>query len=282
MPLTDFYRFLTDGVSMLNMKPFLPILTACAMAGAVLALPAGQAAASPLPEYAFAHVTGNSFRMELPDIASIDFQVVAVDADPAAARAVIEARIAEIHALMKELSVDPEDMVAREVRQGIRKERAADGAALYELSTDVKINVRNVANWQRLAGGLLGKPNLDSFASAFDLSTMDQVTDELVAAAIADARHRAEVMAASSGRRLGPVMAVTADQLKKLGTTMGLQREEFRMPRAANRGNGNQKVEDIDRDTFLTPQVLKLGQNADVVFRLENGPAQKPRPVKKP
>ena len=32
-----------------------------------------------------------------------------------------------------------------------------------------------------LAGGLLGKPNLDSFAADFDLSTMNKVTDEMVA-----------------------------------------------------------------------------------------------------
>jgi hypothetical protein len=89
-------------------------------------------------------------------------------------------------------------------------------------------------------------------------------------------------MAEAAGRRLGPATAVTTDALKKLGTKMGLEREEFRMPRSTGRGTGNQRAEEIDRETFLAPQSLKLGMAADVVFRLENGPPAKARPAKKP
>jgi uncharacterized protein YggE len=267
---------------MLKMKPFLPVLAASLMAVAALAVTASRATASTIPDYAFVHVTGGSFRVEIPDIASLDFQIVAVDADPAAARSVIEARVAELRTLMQELSIAPDDMVVREVRQNVRKERAAGSPPVVELSADVKINLRNVANWPRLAGGVLGKPNIDSFASNFDLSTMDKVNDELVTEAIVDARRRAEVMAAASGRRLGPVMAVTTDALKKLGTTMGLEREEFRTPRASGRGTGNQRAEDIDRETFLMVQMLKLRQSADVVFRLEDGAPARARTAKKP
>jgi uncharacterized protein YggE len=266
---------------MLKMKPFLPIVAASLLAAAALALPAATAVASTIPDYPFVHVTGSAFRPLMPDIASLDFQIVAADADPAAARGVIDARVAEVRALMQQLSIAADDLQVREVRQSIRKERGADGKPVYELSCDVHIQLRNVANWPALGGGLLGKPNLDSFAADFDLSTMDQVTDELVTEAIADARHRAEVMAAASGRRLGPVMAVTPDALKKLGTTMGLEREEFRMERRSS-GKSNQRAEDIDRDTFVMLQVLKLRQPVDVIFRLENGAPAKAHPAKKP
>jgi uncharacterized protein YggE len=266
---------------MLKLKPFLPILVASFLAAGALALPTAPAVASTIPDYPFVHVVGTSFRVEMPDIAALDFQIIAADADPAAARAVIEARVAEIRALMQELSVDPEDMVVSDVRQGVRKEHAPNGAAVYELSAAVKINVRNVANWPRLAGGVLGKPNVDSFAADFDLSTMDKVNDELVAEAIVDARRRADVMAAASGRRLGPAMAMTTDALKKLGTRLGLEREEFKAPRAGRR-TGNQRADEIDRDTFLTVQALKLGQAVDVVYRLENGPAAKAPAARRP
>jgi uncharacterized protein YggE len=265
---------------MLNMKPFLPILTACAMAATVLTLPAASAAASPLPEYAFAHVAGNSFRVEMPDIASLDFQIVAEGTDPAAARATIDARMAEVRELMQKLSIDVEDLQVREVRQGVRKQRAADGAPVYELSCDVKINLRNVANWPALAGGLLGRPNLDSFAADFDLSTMDKVTDEMVAEAVADARHHAEIMAAASGRRLGPAMAVTNDAIKKLGTNLGLERDEFRAERKQGRRPANQSAEQIDRDVFIMVQMLKLRQSVDMVYRLENAAPGKVRPAR--
>jgi uncharacterized protein YggE len=267
---------------MLKLKPFLPIYIASLLATAALALPARLALASTIPDYPFAHVSGSAFRMEMPDIATLDFQVVAADTDPAAARAVIDARMAEVRVLMQQLSIDADDLQVREVRQGVRKERAADGAPVYELSADVHIRLRNVANWPALGGGLLGKPNLDSFAADFDLSTMQQVNDEMVTEAIADARRRAEVIAAASGSRLGQVTAVTTDALKKLGTSMGMEREEFRAERQSRRGPTNQRVEDIDRETFLMVQSLKMRQPVDVVFRLENGSAKKGHAARKP
>jgi uncharacterized protein YggE len=267
---------------MLKLKPLLPVLTACLMAVAALSLPTGPAVASTIPDYPFVHVSGSTFRIELPDIATLDFQIVAADADPAAARAVIDARMAEVRELMQKLSIDPDDLLVREVRQGVRKERAADGAPVYELSCDVHIRLRNIANWPALGGGLLGKPNLDSFAADFDLSTMDQVNDEMVTAAIADARRRADIMAEAGGRRLGPMMAATPDALKKLGTAMGLERDEFRAERRSGRGPSNQRAEDIDRETFLMVQALKLRQSVDIVFRLENAVPSRGRATRKP
>jgi uncharacterized protein len=237
----------------------------------LLALSGSAAGAADLPAYPFVHVTGSAFQSALPDVGSLDFEVVAVDADPAAARAVLEARMGEVRALMQQHGLDPDDAQAREVRQSVRKgEQGQSGAPLYEVRCDVHVNVKNLTVWPALAGGLLGKPNLDGFASSFDLSTMDQLVDELVTDAIRDARRRADVMAAAAGRRVGPVMGATPDQLKNLTTAMGLERGDFREPaRRANGGRGEQ----TDRDQLLVIPALRLRQPVDVVFRLENAPA---------
>jgi uncharacterized protein YggE len=235
----------------------------------VLLLATGAAHASPVPDYPFVHVTGSAFQAVVPDIGSLDFEVVAQDADPATARAVLETRVGEVRALMRQFGMDPEDAVVREVRQGIRKDgRAADGAPLYELRCDVHINVRNLANWAPLAGGLLGKPNLDGFASAFDRSDMQKIDEELVTQAIQDARRKADVMAAGFGRRVGGVMAATPDGLKNLGTAMGLEREDFRRPRSADAT----RAQDVEREQLLAVPAMKLRQPVDVIFRLENAP----------
>jgi hypothetical protein len=244
-----------------------------------LACAAGAAQASPVPDYPFVHVVGSAYTAVIPDIAVLDFEIVATDGDPAAAKAVLEARVGEIRALMQQLSLDPDDAVVREVRQGVRKgEQAPGGGPLYELRCDVKVSVRNVSSWPALAGGLFGKPNLDGFASTFDLSTMQQTNDELVANAIADARRRAEVIAAASGRRLGAVTAVTPEAIKNLSTAMGLQRDDFRIERrtgAPDRGN-------VDREQLMTLTAIRLNQPVDVIFRLENLSGARPRPLKKP
>jgi uncharacterized protein YggE len=235
----------------------------------VLLLASGAAGAASVPDYPFVHVTGSAFLAVVPDIGSLDFEIVAPDADPAAARAVLEGRLGEVRDLARQLGIAADDVTVREVRQGIRKEeRAANGAPLYELRCDVHINVRNVANWAALAGGLLGKPNLDGFASAFDRSDMDKIHDELVTQAIQDGRRQADVMAAASGRRTGGVMGATPDTLKNLSTAMGLERGEFRRDGGADRA----RSQDVDREQLLALPALKLRQAVDMIFRLENPP----------
>jgi hypothetical protein len=245
----------------------------------LLVFAAGSALASPVPAYPFVHVTGSAFVTVVPDIASLDFEIVAVDADPAAARAVVESRIGEVRALLQQLSLDPDDAAVREVRQTVRKGDGGEGsgaagagaapAMLYELRCDVHINVNNLSVWPALAGGLLGKPNLDGFAPAFDRSDMDRINDDLMTAAIRDARRRAEVMAGGFGRRVGGMMGATPDALKNLSTAMGLERSEFH-PR---RGSDPERPQGVDRDQLLVVPAIKLRQPVDVIFRLEGGGA---------
>jgi uncharacterized protein YggE len=235
----------------------------------ILSLSTGAASAASVPDYPFVHVTGSAFQAVVPDIGSLDFEIVAVDADPATARAVLETRVGEVRALMGQLGVEADDAIVREVRQGIRKEeRAANGAPLYELRCDVHINVRNLANWAPLAGGLLGKPNLDGFASGFDRSDMEKIYDELITQAILDARRQADVMAAAGGRRVGAVMGATPEALKNVSSAMGLERGEFRR----DVRTGNVRGQNIDREQLLAVPALKLRQPVDVIFRLENLP----------
>jgi uncharacterized protein YggE len=246
--------------------------SAVLLASALLSM-SMPATAEALPAYPFIHVTGSAYQQVMPDIAAVDFEVVAVDADPAVARSTVEARIGEARALMQQLSLDPDDLVVREIRQSEPKDKQpAGGGPVYEVRCDVHINVRNVSNWPALAGGLLGKANLDGFASSFDLSNMDQVNDQLVTEAIADARRRAGVMAAADGRRLGAMMAATPQDLKNLTTSMGLERSDFRY----QRDTSNARPGDTDRDTFVMVQMLKLRQPVDVIFRIE-GAAQAKR-----
>ena len=247
-------------------------LSRAVLLAASLLIASLPALADSLPAYPFIHVTGSAFQQAMPDIGALDFEAVALDADPAAARALLETRIGEARALMQQLGLDPDDLVVREVRQSLPKDKQpAAGAPVYELRCDVHINVRNLASWPALAGGLLGKPNLDGFASSFDLSTMDRVNDELMAQAIADARRRAGVIAAADGRRLGAMTAATPQELKNLTTSMGLDRAEFRY----QRNQSNARPQNADREQLLTVQAIKLRQPVDVIFRLEGAAAAK-------
>jgi len=228
------------------------------LAGLVL-LPAA-AGASPLPAYPFVHVSADASRYTTPNIGAIDFQVTAPDADPALARATLETRVAEVRALLQEQGVPLEDMETRDVRREPGMD-AAGNATPQELRVSVHLIVRDLAKWRAVVAPLLVKPNLNGFATSFDLVERDAFEAGLMDLALKDARRRADIIARGARRKLGPVMAVTPGNVKNVGATMGLVRADmgYERSRASNAGA---------RD-FLNVDALKLVQPVDVVFRLE-------------
>jgi uncharacterized protein YggE len=220
------------------------------------------APASNLPDYPFIHVTGSASTYVLPDIGTIDFEVIASDKDPAAARTVIDERVAAIRALMEANGLPVEDMEVRNVRQEVRKARAAEAEAIYDLRCVVHIKVRELVKWSPFASGLVGMPNLDAFATAFDTTEHDQVEAGLSGEAIKDARRKAEGLAAGFGRKLGAVTAVTTGSLKNLSNAMGLVSGDLSYRR-------DQKAQKVDRENLLNVLMLPMGQTVDVIFRIK-------------
>jgi uncharacterized protein YggE len=218
--------------------------------------------ASQLPEYPFIHVNGSARTYAIPDIGEIDFQVVAADADPAVARATVEARLVEIRALLEEQGLEADAADARDLRQDIRK--GGDAAApVYEIRCTVHLRISDLTKWGAIAGGLAAKPNLDGFYTEFGSTERDKIEADLTAKAILDARHRAEAMAASFGRKLGPVTGVTPAALKNLTGAMGLvQLDAFRRQNATN-------PQKPARGDLVNISPLEFGQSVDIIFRIK-------------
>jgi uncharacterized protein YggE len=220
--------------------------------------------ASQLPEYPFIHVTGSAFTYAMPDNGELDFDIVATDADPAVARATVEARVAEIQALMEEQGFAADDVQVRDVRQNIRKDGdAAAQAQRYDIKCTVHLNVRNLVKWSAVTGGLLAKPNLDNFSTNFGTSERDKIETDLANEAIANARRRAEAMAAGFGRKLGPVTAVTPGTLKNLTGSMGL------MPADFNGRSNSSSASRVARGDIVNIVNLKFSQTVDIIFRIK-------------
>ena len=124
------------------------------------------------------------------------------------------------------------------------------------------INVRDLTNWKSLAGGFLGMPNLSSFAVAFDSTKREEAEAALMAEAIADARKRAQMIAAGFGRKLGAVAAVSPAGLRNLGSAMGLVNADFRYSRET-------RAQQVYKNNILQIVPLKLAQPVDVIFRIK-------------
>lgn len=226
-----------------------------------VALAAGAASGSQLPDYPFIHVSASAEVRLAADIGTIDFDIAATDADAAAARGTVEARVAAIRALVEGLKLPADDVEIHDVRQDIARPQPGATATMYDVRCSVHLNVRDMSRWEALAAGLVGMANLDGFAVSFDTATREAAEAELMADSIRQARKKAEVIAAGFGRKLGPVAAVSTAPLKNLGAAMGLVGADFR-PRDA-------RALKVDAAGLAQVAPLKLGQSVDVVFRIK-------------
>jgi uncharacterized protein len=229
---------------------------------AVLATAPLFASASDLPDYPFIHANGVGFAYVMPDIGEIDFEILVVDADPEAARQLVESRIAQLRALAEGLGLAPDALEIRDVRKEIRKgENRPDGVVFYSLRCGVHIKVKDLTKWPELMLPLIDMPNLDGFSTEFSVADRDKVEMELLNEAIRAARKRGEGMAAGFGKKLGPVMAVTSGQLANLTRSMGLSPVD-----RFNRGSSASRI--TDKRDLLLVTVLKWSQAVDVIFKI--------------
>ena len=229
---------------------------------AILAAAPLFAVASDLPDYPFIHANGVGFAYVMPDIGEIDFEILAVDADPEVARQLVEARIAQLRALAEGLGLAADALEIRDVRKAIRKEESRpDGVAYYSLRCGVHIKVKDLAKWPELMLPLIDMPNLDGFTTEFSVADRDKVEMDLLNEAIRAARKRGEGMAAGFGKKLGPVAAVSSGQLANLTRAMGLSPVD-----RFNRGSS--AAQTVNKRELLLVTVLKWSQAVDVIFKI--------------
>ena len=225
--------------------------------------------AADLPTYPFIHVSGEGFVMVAPDMGEIDFDVSAFDADPAAAVALIQARVEEIRALLVEHSGPPEGdsaavLEVQDMRKEMRNAANPDPAASpeYDIRSSVHIVVRDLTKWRPIMQTLLEMKNIDHMSTTFGKSDRIKVEQELTAAAIKDALRRAEGMAAGFSKKVGPVTAISSSPLRNLTKAVGLMPTDYYNPERRAQAKTSEK-------DFLSITVLRWTQNVDMIFRIK-------------
>lgn len=233
---------------------------------AALAFVPFAASASQLPDYPFIHASGSNATYVIPDVGEVDFEILAHDADPEAARKIVEGKVAEVRALVGGLGLAEADVEIRDIRREIRKpDPSQPGVFVYDIKCGVHIKVSDLSKWRALVSPLLNMGNLDGFMTGFDASNREKIETELTSDAIKVARRKAEAMAAGLGRKLGPVSAISSGELKNLTRAMGLAAtaNEVRGRSAGRPGS------DYDRNELVHIVPMKLAQSVDVIFRIK-------------
>jgi uncharacterized protein YggE len=238
---------------------FKPFLKQFALAGMMLGSPM-LAQASQLPDYPFVHASGTAFVHVLPDRGEVDFDISADDAEPEAARAVLDGRVGELRALMEQQGLSAGDIEINGVRREMRKGDAK--AEAYDLLCAVHIEVKDLSKWRALLQPLLAMKNLDHFSVTFGTAERDRIELELAAQALKDAQRRADAMARGVGKRAGAATAISSGQLKNLTSAVGLQTTN-------DYTNTDKKGRQQEGADLLMVSALKFSQSVDVIFRIK-------------
>lgn len=228
---------------------------------AVLWMAHGAVQAGDLPAYSFIHVQGQGTSYAVPDVGEIEFVVSINDADPERARVLVEERLLAVRELMTKYAVPEGDITVRDVRREMPKGEPAP-APSYLLKCNVRIVVKTIASWKDIVTGLLAMPNLDDFGVSFDRSDRAAIETQLMQDALKNARKKAADIAAGVGRKLGPASGVSMGQIRNLSRAMGLTEVDY------PRDQGARNVTS-DRDSLGTISVIRMGQSADVLYRLK-------------
>lgn len=221
----------------------------------VVALLPLAAPAAELPSYPFIHSAGEGFVMLAPDLGEIDFDISAYDADPAVASALVAERAAQVRALLE--GVDASANI-----NNVRKELRKGEPAAYDIRSSVHIAVNDLGKWRDIMQALLAMPNIDQLSTRFGRKDRLQAERELTAAAVQDARRRADAMAAGIGKQLGAVSAISSGQLRNLSNAVGL------MPGDLYSRNRTVSAAPDDKD-WLAVEALRWSQTVDVIYRIK-------------
>lgn len=233
------------------------------MLASLFALLPFTAIAAQLPAYPFIHVSGQASAILMPDVGTVDFEIAAVETDPAVALKLVETRVEEIRALMQQFGVAEGDLEIRDIRREMKR-GDQPGVSIYDLRCGVKLTVRNLSNWKAIVSPLLEKSNLDGFMTGFDSAERPKIEIELMGEAIKMARTKADGVAAGFGRKVGAVSGVSTGELKNLTRAMNLSPVEF------NNYRGNQERKPpADRAELVNVTTMKLMQPVDVIFRIK-------------
>jgi len=217
--------------------------------------------ASDLPAYPFVHTSGSANINAMPDVGEIDLELTSGDPDAEVAWAAVETRLADVRTLLAQQGLAAADVDVQSIQRTARKQEGTTATAPpgFDTRCTVHLTVRDLSTWAGLVGPLLKMPGVTEFSVTFSRSDRRQIETELVASALADARHKADNLARGAGRQLGQANGIALLPIRNLSTTFGFSSAE------GYRQSGRRKE---PGDATLVA-AIRLVQEVDVIFKLK-------------
>ena len=237
---------------------------------AALALVTLNAFASPLPEYPFVFAVGDAKATLPPDTGHLNFTVSSRNAGADVALAAVRKTSELALTILAEAGVADADVNASSMNKESRShwddkrdQSIPDG---YEVTRKFEVTVRNLDRYPKMMTALFALSNTEDFLAYFQRSDAATVSTHLLEAAAADAKAKAEKMAAQFGARVGRVRAVSQIPVADVPYVFGVSNQPLVIDRP------DLAIESANSpDQLLVPASVEITERLNVVFELEQG-----------
>ena len=222
---------------------------------------------SPIPDFPFVTVTGESTRKVAPDNAVINLQVLTFAKESLKAHEDLNKTIQDILTILKNNGVSTKNITSYEIRKNTKRTREKNGynnldILGYELSQTFEVKLDNLKNYSTITSELTKTNNVESIASQFDATNREDIEIELITEAGKKAKLKANQMALGLGVKIDSVFAINASgSYQSFFATFGLNTGgglNFNSPSMAN------------VNSMFIPKYIEISKSINVVYKLED------------
>jgi uncharacterized protein YggE len=231
---------------------------------------AATASASPLPEYPFVFTTGSAKADVPPDVVELSFSLSAHNANEVEALKAVQRgfqRVLEILAAadVKEADIDASSVDKSEQRHWDEDKDISmpDG---FDVTRTFTVTVRDLVKYPVMGKALLDLPGTSEFDPTFNRTDRLKIESELFQRAAQDAKARAERMATSFERKLGPVRAIAQIPFGDVSNWLGVGGDQRYLSDFTVTGSRRSTAEP---DSLLVPAIISISAQVNVVFELQ-------------
>ena len=167
-----------------------------------------------------------------PDVARVSFQIKAFDEVSTNVLAVIESRSFETLVILATNGVKKDDIVGFEVEKDVVNNRDKETFKNlqiigYSMNRRIEFTLRDLSKYDPIISGLLRTPNVSNIKTEFNRTDVTNVEEKLLSDAVADARHKANLIAKGTQQRIKSVKAVSQQGFYNLGEAFGVGNQKF-------------------------------------------------------
>ena len=227
--------------------------------------------ASPIPDFPFVTVTGESNRKVAPDMVTIELQALVFDKRAKMAQKKLEDTTANLIALLEANNIPLSKISSEQVNKRTkraRKNNSYDNLEIlgYELTRQFKIELDSLERFPKIYNALLKMENIIGISNRFDVSNKVEIGQELIAEAAAKAKNKATQMATGLGVELGSVFAFNdTGSFQTFFATFGLQGNN-----TGYRYDASESMAMRSEKAAFIPEFINISKRINVVYKLNN------------